>query len=166
MLLDWAAPLLPESAVWDKRAVSEAVLAVPGSPSLQAVLQERQLERKKRRKQQAMEQAEAASQGRKSLPLTSPTAAAAITSPSSSSSLPIPYDIASKLLAQDKALSAMRLQWVPSRVGEDTFFVSYFNAVVQAVSSTAPAPEPAAAAAQQTMYDRTRAIDARSGKAE
>ena len=139
-LITWCSPLLPQGVVlaWDERDVAEMVLALPHSAEFKATLQQRQLERKKRRKQQALEQAEAAGKGKSApQPLSSPTAASAavVTSPSSSAQLPIPYELASVLLSLDKALSAMRLQWVPSRVSEDAFFTEYFGAIVASINA-------------------------------
>ena len=167
-LLRWASPLLPQGAAaqWDARGVSDAVLAVPSAEPFRAALQLRQLERKKRRKAQALENAEAAAAGKK-VPLTSPTAASApVIRGQSGQSLSIPYEIASVLLSVDKALSAMRLQWVPSRVSEDTFFVEYFTAVVRALHGEVEEREPAAAAevaaakpANTSVLEKVRAID-------
>ena len=166
-LLTWASPLLPPGSVgeWDSKTVADLVLALPSSEAFRATLQAKQLERKRRRKAQAVEQAEAAAAGKKVPP--SPTSAtSAAVRGAGGETLPIPYDIASVLLSMDKALSAMRLQWVPSRVSEDTFFVEYFSAIVRALHGqvedrggelegtkkvAAPAP---------TVLDRVRAIDA------
>jgi hypothetical protein len=165
-LLQWASPLLPQGVItqWDQRTVAELVLAIPAAESFRAALQQRQLERKKRRKAQALENAEAAAAGKKA-PLTSPTAAQApVIRGQGGQMLNIPYEIASVLLSVDKSLSAMRLQWVPSRVSEDTFFVEYFTAVVVALHGQVEEREQELTGKQggPSVLDRVRAIDSAS----
>ena len=146
--------------------MSDAVLAVPSTEPFRAALQLRQVERKKRRKAQALENAEAAAAGKK-VPLTSPTAASApVIRGQTGQTLSIPYEVASVLLSVDKALSAMRLQWVPSRVSEDTFFVEYFTAVVRALhgqveeqATTAAAEGAAVQPSHGSVLEKVRAID-------
>ena len=166
-LISWCNPLLPQGVVlaWDERDVADMVLALPHSADFKATLQQRQLERKKRRKQQAVEQAEAAAKGIK-LPASSPTSAATpvISSPYSSTQLPVPYELASMLLSLDKTLSAMRLQWVPSRVSEDTFFVEYFGAIVTAINAhvTRVETELTGKVGGATVHDKVKQIEDRS----
>ena len=162
-VLQWASPLLPQGVItqWDPRTVADLVLAIPSAESFRASLQQRQLERKKRRKAQALENAEAVAAGKKA-PLTSPTAGqAAVIRGQGGQTLSIPYEIASVLLSVDKSLSAMRLQWVPSRVSEDTFFVEYFTAVVVALHGQVEEREHTLTGKQggPTVLDRVRAID-------
>ena len=167
-LLRWASPLLPQGVIteWDSKAVSELVFSLPASEDFKGTLQQRQLERKKRRKAQAMEQAEAAPQGRKA-PLASPTSSSqpAVVRGQSGVVLNIPYEIASVLLSMDKGLSAMRLQWVPSRVSEDTFFVEYFTAIVRGLHGQVEEREAELTGKQggPTVMDRVRAIDNNAG---
>ena len=166
-LISWCNPLLPQGVVlaWDERDVAEMVLALPHSADFKATLQQRQIERKKRRKQQALEQADAAAKGIK-LPLSSPTATAnpVITSPHSATQLAVPYELASVLLSLDKALSGMRLQWVPSRVSEDTFFVEYFTAIVASINAhvTRVETELTGKVGGPTVHDRVSAIEERT----
>ena len=132
-LVEWAIPLLPAhvTPTFIESTVAQRILAVSNSEEFTALLHRRQLERRQRRRETAHLAAAGLPAPLPNSPHSTPEAT--IQSPYTSATLPIPFDVAEKILSFDAKLSELRLKYVPARVTEDTFFVEYFTLVVAAI---------------------------------